>query len=223
MRAHDKKIFQLVQKGLQWKATLPQFLLCKVSCGSSTCHHFYYLFYGIVFVVYKHMMNRCLHACTFTHIFQTNRTILQTPYSTLVILTSTIYLGNGAVMRPCRAALLFLMAIWGSTEWCTIIFHPTSVKRNTLGDLSQLIFLLKHRADCFSFYLKFSLAPHYSQNTISKAMVLTSEVFTAWPSFPLNLISSHLSPGACDPPPHTPWKSSVPMESLRQSHCLKSI
>lgn len=56
-------------------------------------------------------------------------------------------------MRPCRAALLFLMAIWGSTEWCTIIFHPTSVEKH-FGNLSQLIFLLKHRADCVSLLFK---------------------------------------------------------------------
>lgn len=54
MHAHDKKNIQLVQKGLQWKATLPHNFCSQFSSMEAALVIVFVYLYGIVLVVYKH-------------------------------------------------------------------------------------------------------------------------------------------------------------------------
>lgn len=103
-------------------------------------------------------------------------------------------------MRTYRSTSSFLMAIWSSTEWYTVIFFPTFIEEH-FGNLLQFFFL-SIELTMSLFCLKCSLAPLHQQNAIkspkSDYWSLHNTTSFLWASRPS---------WSSDSPPLTSWQS----------------
>lgn len=104
--------------------------------------------------------------CKFTHIFQTNKTVPQTPFSILLILT--VCLGNGPIWTPAGAAHVY-SGYW-KFHWTRHHHLPDC----HIGALWECKYLSFHQArSCFCALFKAALIPHLPTNT-TKSLALTA-------------------------------------------------